>query len=153
MIITIPIFVVLLFIDSPIVYLIGIGFLVLYKPMMEGLFGATIGKMLLGLLVVSKQWTKIGLVTAVIRASLFIVASIPSYMTYYKMKQEEISITDMAAMAAFQEANKSLQYLGNALSIITLIACVVVAFNVRKRGLHDMLADTFVVYKETLPRA
>jgi uncharacterized RDD family membrane protein YckC len=152
LLVTVPIFVVFLFIPSPAVFLLGIILLLAYKPVMEGSFGATLGKMALGLRVVDKAFVKIGPTSALIRAAIFIVSSVPSYFTYYKMKVAGIALTDVEALQAFQAANKSLQYMGNALSVVALVACVWVAFNARKRGLHDMLADSFVVYKESLPR-
>jgi uncharacterized RDD family membrane protein YckC len=152
MLITVPIFIGLLFLQSPTLFLLGVVVLVAYKPLMEGLLGATVGKLALGLRVVDKETRPIGLVTALIRAALFIVSSLPAYISYYLMKAQGIAITDVAAMQAFQQSNRMLDYLGWGFGMLTFVACLMVAFTARKRGLHDMFADTLVVYKETLPR-
>jgi len=39
--------------------------------------------------------------------------------------------------------------LGTGVNVLVMIECIVAAFTFRKRALHDMLADSFCVYKES----
>jgi hypothetical protein len=39
--------------------------------------------------------------------------------------------------------------LGTGLNVLVMIECIVAAFTLRKRALHDMLAESFCVYKES----
>ena len=66
-------------------------------------------------------------------------------MMKLKMIEEGIGPFDVQALQAFQDANKMLNWANLGLSVVILISCIVVAFTARKRGLHDMIADTYVI--------
>ena len=38
---------------------------------------------------------------------------------------------------------------GTVVNVLIMIECIVAAFTLRKRALHDMLAESFCVYKES----
>ena len=151
-IIVLPFSIGALFLGNAALYvLIAIAF-TLYKPIFEATLSATPGKMVLGLKVLSKDLNPFGWSTSFIRSALFLLPGVVSVLTQYKQKVAGIGAFDLEAQQAFQQANMGLTVLGWVLTGVMVVAGIVVAFTARKRGLHDMLADTVVVYKETLPR-
>ena len=120
--------------------------MVAYKPLMEGLFGGTIGKLVIDLRVLNAEGLKIGIIGGLIRSGLFILPNIPSFM--YKAKAIEQGIArenDPEIIFQFLVDNKILIIATLVLMLIALISCIVVAFTERNRGLHDMIADTYVI--------
>lgn len=129
-------------------YLLLIIPTLLYKPVLEGLLGGTAGKLALGLKVINQQGQLLGIIGGFIRAGIFILPNIPNMMLQTKMIQQGISPWDPEAAKAFQASNELLYYVYWGLSIVSLVSCLVVAFNARKRGLHDFIADSYVIYKD-----
>ena len=123
----------------------------LYKPLMEGLLGGTAGKLALGLKVVSREGELIGVSGAFVRSGIFILNSIPNVILQIKMIQQGISSFDPVAAQEFRNLNELLVYASYLTSAIALISCLVVAFTAHKRGLHDMMAESFVIYKDNNP--
>lgn len=134
-----------MFAKSEALYIAVLVPMILYKPVLEGLLGGTAGKFALGLRVINAEGGKIGLVGGIIRSALFLLPQIPGTMMKLKMIEQGISSFDPVAMQSFQEANKMLYVANLGLSIVAIISCIVVAFTVRKRGLHDMIADSYVI--------
>jgi len=118
---------------------------ILYKPVLEGLLGGTAGKLAIGLRVINAEGQKIGLAGGFVRAGIFILPVIPSMLLQVKMIQAGISPFDPAAAKQFQASNELLYYVYWGLTALSIISCIVVAFTNRKRGLHDMIADTYVI--------
>jgi uncharacterized RDD family membrane protein YckC len=124
-----------------------------YKPLMEGLLGGTAGKLALGLKVVNRDGELLGVSGGFVRAGIFIVNSIPNVILQIKMIQLGISSFDPVATQEFREVNELLVYASYAFSAIALGSCIMVAFTAHKRGLHDMMAESFVIYKDNSPSA
>jgi uncharacterized RDD family membrane protein YckC len=122
--------------------------LILYKPVLEGLLGGTAGKLALGLRVYNSEGHLLGLAGGFVRSGIFILPVIPNTLLQVKMIQQGISPFDPEAALAFQQSNELLYIVSYILSALTVISCIVVAFTNRKRGLHDMIADSYVVYKD-----
>lgn len=122
--------------------------LIAYKPVLEGLLGGTAGKLALGLRVVNAEGRLLGLAGGFVRAGLFILPAIPNIMLQIKMIEQGVSPLDPQAVQAFQANNELLYLASYALSVLLVISCIVVAFTKRKRGLHDFIADSYVVYLE-----
>jgi uncharacterized RDD family membrane protein YckC len=120
--------------------------LIAYKPVLEGLLGGTAGKLALGLRVVSPDGQRIGLAGGFVRAGLFILPVIPNMLLQVKMIEQGLSPFDPESMLTFQQSNELLYYVYYGLSALMLASCLVVAFTRRKRGLHDMIADSYVIY-------
>lgn len=122
--------------------------LIAYKPVLEGLLGGTAGKLALGLRVINKEGGLLGLAGGFVRSGIFILPVIPNSLLQVKMIEQGISPFDPAAAEAFQQSNELLYLASYALSLLAIISCIVVAFTRRKRGLHDMIADSLVIYHE-----
>ncbi len=137
-----------LFMDTVGGYMVMMIPLVLYKPVLEGLLGGTAGKLALGLRVVNADGEWLGLAGAVVRSGIFILPVIPNMFLQVKMIEQGISPLDVEAVQGFQESNEVLYLAYYGLSILTIVSCLVVPFNTRRRGLHDFVADSYVVHKD-----
>lgn len=135
-----------MFMKSVGAYLLLMLPLIAYKPVLEGLLGGTAGKLALGLRVINSEGGLLGLAGGFVRSGIFILPVIPNTLLQVKMIQQGISPFDPAAAQAFQQSNELLYIASYALSGFAIISCIVVAFTRRKRGLHDMVADSYVVY-------
>ena len=135
-----------LFMKSVPLYILLTIPLIAYKPVLEGLLGGTAGKLAIGLRVISHEGRLLGLAGGFVRSGIFILPVIPNMLLQIKMIQLGVSPFDPQAAMAFQENNELLYLAYYGLSILTVISCIVVAFTQRKRGLHDMIADSYVIH-------
>lgn len=134
-----------MFVKSAGMYLLLLVPMILYKPLLEGMIGGTAGKLALGLRVANAEGEKIGIVGGFVRSAIFLLPQIPGTMLKLKMLEEGIGSFEVEKLQAFQQANQLLNFANLGLTLLTVVSCIVVAFTVRKRGLHDMIADTYVV--------
>ena len=121
----------------------------LYKPFMEAYFGATLGKMSCGIKVIDAEGKKLSLFTAYIRAFPFLMASgvdLARQIVLYSSEQFQAASSWVEASQVRTET--FLDFVSPIVSLLLLVDCVFVAFTFRKRALHDMLAESFCVYKE-----
>ncbi|MBN2317093.1 MAG: RDD family protein [Sedimentisphaerales bacterium] len=121
-----------------------------YKPFMESFFGATIGKMACGIKVIDEKGKKLSLSKAYLRFFPFLIqAGVNLAGSLFLFLSEPFqSATSMMEISQAQQAN-FLAPLGTGVNVLVMIECIVAAFTFRKRALHDMLADSFCVYKES----
>jgi uncharacterized RDD family membrane protein YckC len=120
----------------------------LYKPLMESIYGATLGKMACGIKVIDGMGQKLDLGTAFLRALPFLLANfigtLQSLILYSSSEfQSATTIEEMGQLQQFGPID-IVVYLVN---FIVLADCIVAAFSYRKRALHDMLAGSYCVYK------
>lgn len=121
----------------------------LYKPCMEAFFGATLGKMACGIKVINAQGKKLNLFYAYARAFPFLLSSSVALVSGLVLfsSPEFQSATSLAELGqarspTFWDAVNPL------VTVLILIDCIFAAFTFRKRALHDLLAESYVVYKE-----
>lgn len=140
-----------MFVSEPNVYLALAMATLAYKPLMEGTIGATVGKLVLGLRVVNENGGGIGLVGALMRSLLIsIVPAVLGALLQMRLLNAGLFRSqDPEALQAFMRDQAVLYIALLAASLVALISCIVVATNARKRGWHDMMADTFVIQKST----
>ena len=122
----------------------------LYKPLMEAYCGATLGKMACGIKVIDSQGKKLSLLNAYARYLPFLataVIGLVNGLVLFSLPAFK-SATTLMEMAEVQQQKSLLDILGTVVNIFVLIECIVAAFTFRKRALHDMLAESFCVYKE-----
>ncbi|UCG58316.1 MAG: RDD family protein, partial [Phycisphaerales bacterium] len=120
----------------------------IYKPFMEAFFGATLGKMSCGIKVIDDNGNKLSLLGAYIRYLPFLMSSgisLASQLILFSSPEFQ-SATSPIELAQAQQGS-FLDTVGLVVNILIVIDCVVVAFTFRKRALHDMLAESFCVYK------
>lgn len=134
-----------LFVKDPGVYLILVGLLALYKPVLESFLGGTAGKLAMGLQVIDEEGRRLSIVGALVRNGIFILPTIPQTILQLRMIQSGIGPFDVEGQQMMRETNETLYLASNLLLFLVFLSCLVVAFNQRKRGLHDMMADSFVI--------
>ena len=119
-----------------------------YKPFMESYFGATLGKMSCGIKVIDDDGNKLSLFDAYIRFLPFLITagiSLASQLILFSSPQFQ-SATSWIEIGQAQQAN-FLDGVPRLVGLFVMIDCIVAAFTFRKRALHDMLAESFCVYK------
>ena len=128
--------------------LIGLPGLI-YKPFMESFFGATLGKMSCKIKVIGEDGNKLSLLGAYIRFFPFLLAAgvgLASQLILFSTPQFQ-SVTSWVELGQAQQGS-FLDVISYPVNVLVLIDCVFVAFTFRKRALHDMMAESFCVYKE-----
>jgi uncharacterized RDD family membrane protein YckC len=120
-----------------------------YKPLMESYFGATLGKMACRIKVIDDNGKKLSLGSAYARFLPFFVSGAITLVSQLIL----FSSTEFESVRSFVELGQAqekgfLHAISILVSIFITIDCIVAAFTFRKRALHDMLAESFCVYKE-----
>jgi uncharacterized RDD family membrane protein YckC len=121
----------------------------IYKPFMESYFGATLGKMSCGIKVIDDNCKKLSLLHAYIRFLPSFVSSTISLTSQLILftSPEFKSVTSWIELGQAQQRGL-LDAFGSIVALFIMVDCIFVAFTFRKRALHDMLAQSFCVYKE-----
>jgi uncharacterized RDD family membrane protein YckC len=120
-----------------------------YKPFMESFWGATLGKMACRIKVIDDNGKKLSLAVAYARFLPFFVSgaiTLVSQVILFSSPEFE-SVRSFVELGQAQEKG-FLDALSTLVGIFIIIDCVVAAFTFRKRALHDILAESFCVYKE-----
>ena len=124
--------------------------MMLYKPLMEFRYGATLGKMAVGIKVVSNDFQSITLPQSTLRYLPWLVGQVISLFTAILLFQHP----DFEYTSGMTE----LGYLQNEIisplirmlsSVFLLVSCLVVAFSENKQGLHDMIGSTYCIFKKS----
>jgi uncharacterized RDD family membrane protein YckC len=121
----------------------------IYKPVMESFFGATLGKMACGIKVIDNTGSNLSLSAAYVRFFPFLISAGVALAGQFILfsSPEFQSAETMMELGQAQQGN-FLAPIGTILNVLVAIECIVAAFTFRKRALHDMLAESFCVYKE-----
>ncbi len=139
--------------DVASVILSGIPGLI-YKPLMESRYGATLGKMVCGIMVVDYRGQRPGPTTAIMRALPFIAANIfgIAAMIYFLGMPGYEAVKTFSGLMPFAQKNPFFA-IQQVWGFIVMLNCLVVAIDVRKRAVHDMIAGTFCIYRTAVRRA
>ena len=122
----------------------------IYKPFMESFFGATLGKMACKIKVIDDNGKKLSLFGAYVRYFPFLVqagVNLAGQLIVFSSEQYQ-SATSFVEIGQAQQGNP-LSLMVTLVNVLVAIECIVAAFTFRKRALHDMLAESFCVYKES----
>lgn len=111
--------------------------LLVYKPFMEALYGTTLGKKALGILVVESTGEHISVFQAYLRFSPFIL---------FIVLQLAILLPIILYPTSKPEP-KWWWYLRDAALLFIVVDCFFIPFAKRKRAIHDMLANSFCVFR------
>lgn len=121
----------------------------IYKPVMESFFGATLGKMSCKIKVIDEDGKKLSLLSAYIRFFPFLLSAgvaLAGQLILFSSSQFQ-SATSWVEITQVQQSS-FLDVIRYPVNILVLIDCICVAFTFRKRALHDMMAESYCVYKE-----
>ena len=111
-----------------------------YKPLMEGKFGATLGKMSIGLKVVDTNYQPINTKMAFVRAIPFILKNIlTSFSGIYVLSHTGV----IKIPLLYQIPN----YIG---WLVVIISCLLIFKDNLNRTFHDKLAKTYCIHRKTV---
>lgn len=150
-VVLLPVYILTLFLPGAVLYLILSITAMLYKPVMEGIFGASVGKLALGLRVMDAEGGVVGVPTAALRNFFYILPGIPGMVIGVHLKEAGLNPLDFSRaeeIAKITERYQTAGILSNVLWVVWVVTVVWVAFHPRKRGVHDLLAQTFVVERK-----
>lgn len=122
--------------------------LIIYKPFMEFKYGATLGKMAVNIKVVNQDFGKITLAQAIIRYIPWILNQAVEIISAVILFQHPdfYSISSMVEFGNLQNELISPAY-SFITSMFSLISCIIVGLTSHKQGLHDLMANTYCIYK------
>lgn len=122
-----------------------------YKPLMEYQYGATLGKMAVGIKVINEDGELLSPNQTIIRYLPWLVGNVISIFMYI----------EIFSLGAFQDVNGFIEYseftqqyssvlssLSSLAGWLVLISALGMLFNDQKQALHDKLAKTYCIYKE-----
>jgi uncharacterized RDD family membrane protein YckC len=120
--------------------------LLLYKPLLEWKYQATIGKMKMGLKVLAEVGGPMTLVQSFIRSAIFIASYIISALIEIELFQHPdfAQMKTLEDLVNFQEIS-SYSAAQESLGFIMILAISFVIFDQRHQGVHDKMGRTLVV--------
>jgi uncharacterized RDD family membrane protein YckC len=135
----------------PALFILTSLFTIFYKPFMEYQYGATLGKMAVGILVVGNQFQKVTLNEELRRVSFYLVpTTIQQLMTvkiYFSGDLKKIeNYSDYNNYITF--SNPALIWLNVIVFFLLVADCITLLTNEQNRSLHDLYAGTYVIEKD-----
>ncbi len=121
---------------------------IVYKPFMEYRYGATLGKMAVGIKVVGHQFQKVTLQEELRRVSFYLVPSIIQQILTLKFyfSDQLNAIHQYKDYNDFIVSTNPALYILNIIVIFLLVADTITFFsNNQNRSLHDIYAGTYVI--------
>ncbi len=142
------------FIKSLPLFLVCSVIMALYKPLMEGIYGATLGKMIMKIKMVDENFNPISLAQSFGKNAIYLISSILSILTGFEMFQNQDFLEAEGwaeIMLAQKMASEDSAYniISQGWSFLIFFSCMALLFNLKRQTLHDMIAKTFCV-KEKL---
>lgn len=128
--------------------LVGLILQASYKPFMEYKYGATLGKMAVGIKVISVNGGGLTLNQSLIRYIPWAIGNVISIITFTMLHMSP----ELDTAEGFLELSQIMAAQGNEAlssisSLVMLIAGLSIAFDSKRQGVHDRFAKTFCVYK------
>jgi uncharacterized RDD family membrane protein YckC len=125
-------------------------FTIIYKPFMEYQYGATLGKMAVGIQVVGREFRKVTLQEELRRVSFYIVPNIIQEVLTLKVYfsgqlnsvQHYKDYNDLIV-----STNPALYILNIIVFVLLVVDCLTFLSNNQNRSLHDIYAGTYVIEK------
>ncbi|MBB4078149.1 putative RDD family membrane protein YckC [Lewinella aquimaris] len=124
-----------------------------YKPLMEHFYGATVGKMACKLRVIDDRGNFLGMGEAWIRYTPWLVATVVGvYLNIEMFGRESFHALDgYISYVTFLQSDPEIVRLSRIqqfTSLIPLLSALVMLFNKPKQAAHDILANSYVVYRQ-----
>ncbi|MFK8007842.1 MAG: RDD family protein [Saprospiraceae bacterium] len=122
-----------------------------YKPLMEYQYGATLGKMAVGIKVIDEEGGLLSSNQTIIRYLPWLIGNVISIFMYI----------ELFGIGAFQDVNGFMEYvvftqeysssssnLSSLAGWLVLISALGMLFNDQKQALHDKMAKTYCIHKD-----
>lgn len=121
----------------------------LYKPLMEAQYGATLGKMGAKIKVVDANFQNIDLPQSLNRYLFYFAGSFMGLLggLMLFMSENFQETTDLFELAELQ-GKMGTPEIDQFLNLLVFVSCVFCAFDPMKQTLHDKIAKTYVVHTE-----
>jgi uncharacterized RDD family membrane protein YckC len=122
----------------------------LYKPVMEGVWSATLGKMIVGITMVDADMQKLDLTQSFLKNGIYIISSLISLLSMIWVGGQDAfkeSEGFMEALTAGQ--GNPYEMISMGWSVLILVSCFAMLGSSLKQTLHDRLANTFCVNNST----
>lgn len=122
---------------------------ILYKPVLEALYSATLGKMGLSLMVVNRSYQKINAREAVLRNIFQIIIGVASlFVTAYTLQHggTNQAITPKS-LGDFDTKTLLSLFFGLGAFFIYVVDAIFLLASPKKQSLHDLIAGTYVIRK------
>jgi uncharacterized RDD family membrane protein YckC len=134
----------------PWIFILTSLFTIFYKPFMEYRYGATLGKMAVGIQVVGNQFQKVTLKEELMRVSFYLVPNIIqealTLKVYFSTQLD--SIQHYKDYNDFIIGSNPALYILNIIVFVLLVVDTITFFsNDQNRSLHDIYAGTYVIEK------
>jgi uncharacterized RDD family membrane protein YckC len=121
-----------------------------YKPLMESYCGATLGKMACGIRVIDAKGQKLSLSAAYMRFIPFLISNVVtviSALTIFWLPGFS-SASTLVELGRVNQTNP-VEHFRSIVGFLVMADCIVAGFTYRKRAVHDMMAGSYCVYKES----
>lgn len=116
-----------------------------YKPVMEGIYGATLGKMAIKLKLVDERLNPISFDQSMARNILFILSSIGGIITAYILFQTpDLSLADIYGEEAVDRQDLG-SIIQSICSILLFVSVLSVIFDRQRQALHDKFGRSFCI--------
>ena len=139
------------YLKSIVIQLIILVLMMAYKPFMEYRYGATFGKMAVNIKVIGTGLNRLSLNQAAVRYIPWLTGSIISIISAFYLFQDQtfLQTSDFIELSAIQSqilpsGLNTINYLS---SVFLFVSVIVVGFTKEKQGIHDMMANTYCIYK------
>lgn len=132
----------------PSIYILIGLFTVLYKPFLEYRYGATWGKMIVGIQVVGHNFEKITLQEELRRVSFYLVPSILQHVLTLVSYYSSVFLTTnnyQEFNSYIISANPSILWLNGMVIVLAVVDTITFLSTNPNRALHDMYAGTYVI--------
>jgi uncharacterized RDD family membrane protein YckC len=123
-----------------------------YKPVMEHLYGATLGKMSLNLKVTNLDFEKSSLSQILLRNIFNIAPSLVTLVLMIGVYQDPgfQSVSGYSEYSTFLSSFKMIQYVNLLMGGLVIADAIVMLADKRNRAWHDRIAGTFVIEVQKL---
>lgn len=122
----------------------------LYKPVMEGVWAATLGKMIVGISMVDSDMEKIDLGQSFLKNGIYIISSLIGLLTQFWLAGTEAFQESEGFLEAFMAGQENpYGIVSGVWSFFIFVSCMAMLGSNLKQTLHDRLAGTFCVRNST----
>ena len=122
-----------------------------YKPVMEGIWSATLGKMIVGISMVDSDLERIDLTQSFLKNGIYIISSLISLLSMFWLGGQDAFKESEGAMEAMMAGQGNpYEMISLGWQLVVLVSCFAMLGSSFKQTLHDRLANTFCVNNSSL---
>ena len=130
--------------------LVGTVLGMLYKPVMEGIWSATLGKMILGISMVDTDLQKIELTQSFMKNGIYIISSLISLLSMFWLGGQDAFKESEGVMEAMMASQGNPYEIVSLIwTLVILVSCLAMLGSSLKQTLHDRVANTYCVKNST----